>query len=213
MKINSGCQDFDLFLEGGYESGLITGFYGAASTGKTTLVMLAALEQIKRGKKVFFIDTEHGFSIERFQQLGGSKNSMESLFVFDIKDFNEQCMKLEEIGKIKDFRGIGLIVIDTMSFFYRIALQEDKVANSKVARQFKILSYLSREYDIPVLVTHQVYSKIEKNDTEVVGGDMIKNWCKWLIHLQKGKKRKAVLVKPLQREFIFQIAENGIQKI
>ena len=135
MKINSGCQDFDLFLEGGYESGLITGFYGAASTGKTTLVMLAALEQIKRGKKVFFIDTEHGFSIERFQQLGGSKNSMESLFVFDIKDFNEQCMKLEEIGKIKDFRGIGLIVIDTMSFFYRIALQEDKVANNKISKQ------------------------------------------------------------------------------
>ena len=55
MKINSGCQDFDLFLEGGYESGLITGFYGAASTGKTTLVMLAALEQIKRGKKVLHL--------------------------------------------------------------------------------------------------------------------------------------------------------------
>src|SRR3989344_7621793 len=109
MKINSGCQDFDLFLEGGYESGLITGFYGAASTGKTTLVMLAALEQIKKGKKVFFIDTEQGFSIERFQQLGGNLKSMESLFVFTINDFNKQCMRIEEIGKIKDFRYIGLI--------------------------------------------------------------------------------------------------------
>ncbi len=213
MKIKSGCVDFDLFLEGGYSSGLITGIYGAASTGKTTLVMLAALEQIKIGKKVFFIDTEHGFSIERFQQLGGSVKSMESIFIFSIDNFNEQCMRIEEIGKMKNFEDIGLIVIDTMSFFYRIALQEDKLANSKVAGQFKILSYIAREYDIPVLVTHQVYAKIEKNNIEVVGGDMAKNWCKWLIHLQKWKKRKAVLVKPLEREFIFQIVESGIQKI
>ena len=213
MQLLSGCMDFDLFLEGGYPSGLITGVYGPGGSGKTTLAMLAALGQLKKGKKVFFFDTEQGFSVERFQQLGGNRKNMEYLFLLPIKSFEEQYEKIKELGKMKHFRDIGLIIVDTISRFYRVALKENSSSNSEMATQFKILSHIAREHDIPVLVINQVYALLDRKGVGVVGGHMVENWCKWLIHLEKGKKRKALLIKPMNKEFLFEIVENGIKKL
>ncbi|MCK5723178.1 MAG: PhoH family protein, partial [Gammaproteobacteria bacterium] len=61
-KINaqmpSGCQPLDELLGGGFETGVVTQIFGEAGSGKTNICIQLAVECVKRGKKVIFIDTE-----------------------------------------------------------------------------------------------------------------------------------------------------------
>ena len=68
-KVSSGSAVIDELLEGGFESDVITTVYGSAGTGKTTLCVMSTIKCALDGKKVIFVDTEGGFSIERLKQL------------------------------------------------------------------------------------------------------------------------------------------------
>ena len=67
-KILTGSADIDKWLEGGYEKGIITTFYGPSAAGKSNFVLLAACYQAEN-KKVIFIDTEGSFSLDRINQI------------------------------------------------------------------------------------------------------------------------------------------------
>ena len=54
----------------------ITLIYGTAATGKTTLAMLAAIRLAREKKKTLYLDSEGGFSPERFIQLAGKDASL-----------------------------------------------------------------------------------------------------------------------------------------
>lgn len=48
---------------------------GPPGCGKTNFVILASCSQAKKGKKVIFVDTEGGFSVERVKQIVGEEKS------------------------------------------------------------------------------------------------------------------------------------------
>ena len=100
--IKTGSKDLDDFLDG-YDND-ITMIYGKGATGKTTIVKLAAIEQLKQNKKVIYLDIENGFSLDRFKQLAGGnyKNYLDNLFLFKIKNFKEQHMKIKDLKKLID---------------------------------------------------------------------------------------------------------------
>jgi len=212
MNISTGSLDFDQFLGNGYHADLLTGIYGEAGTGKTTLAMLAAVDQAKKGKKVFFIDTETGFSIERMLQICDDKMLFHKILVIKVKSFDEQSLYIEHLKELKDWKDIGLIIVDSLSSFYRVEAKQN-LLNNQMANQLKLLSYIAQEHHIPVLTTHQVYTDLDTQERKMVGGNMVHNWCKVLIHLEKGKTRKAYLVKPEQRTFHFVIVDTGIKAV
>ena len=72
-KVSAGSYDLNRWLFGGYESDVVTVIYGGSGTGKTNLCLLAAVSQAAKGKKVIFVDTEGGFSVERVKQLAGGE--------------------------------------------------------------------------------------------------------------------------------------------
>jgi DNA repair protein RadB len=74
-KISAGNYDLNVWLKGGYDSGIVTTFYGGPGSGKTNLCMIVAVSQAKKGNKVIFIDTEGGFSSERVKQLYSSNST------------------------------------------------------------------------------------------------------------------------------------------
>lgn len=202
--IKTGCVDLDNLIEGYKEE--ITIIYGPAATGKTTLAKLAALKQTMAGKKVVYVDTENGFSAERFMQLAGYScvDLFDKVLVLKIKDFEDQCRKFEMIEKLID---IGLIIIDSFGKHYRRA-DKNEETNEKLLAQLKILSHKARE-GIPVILTDQVY-EID-NEIKLVGGKMVENFGKCVIELQK-EPRKLVVKKPIEKEMFFEIKERGIFK-
>jgi DNA repair protein RadB len=82
------------------------------------------------------------------------------------------------------------------------------------------LSDIARKYNIPVLVTNQVYSIFEEKDKlEVVGGDLTKYWSKCLVELKIIDMgiREAILRKhrylPEGRRVRFKITDRGLFEV
>ncbi len=201
--VNTGSKALDSYFN--YPESL-TCIYGSPASGKTTLCFLAALYE--KGK-IVFIDTENGFSTDRIRQLGGKVP--ENIFLLKAKDFNEQCNLVENLLKLKD--KVSLIIIDSFTRYYRKELQEKKDVNPKLSRQLSILSEISREAKIPIIVTSQIYSTMDKN-IEAVGGRMLKNWCPCIIKLEKEQERKIILEKHPEKLFLdkkFEIINDGIK--
>ena len=69
-----------VLLEYGRE---VTCIYGPAASGKTTLALMACVEAAKEGKKVLFIDTEEGFSVDRFKQISGDVYLLKNIIILN----------------------------------------------------------------------------------------------------------------------------------
>jgi DNA repair protein RadB len=235
-KISTGSYDFNKWLYGGYEKGIITMIAGAPGCGKTNFCFLVSCSQAKKGKKVIFMDTEGGFSVERIKQLAGEdyEEILKNIFLLEPTSFEEQKkIFIKLLEKVKKEQ-IGLIVVDGMSMLYRLELGEmnkseesNKIReiNREVAKQMRALAEIARKQKIPVIITNQVYSSFlseekwkngAERETNIVGGDLFKYWSKCIIELKGGSgKRRAVLLKHRslpQKELSFEIFNEGVRK-
>jgi len=207
-KISSGSIDLDEWLNGGYDKDIITVFYGPAGSGKTNLCLIAAAEQAALGKKVVFIDTEGGFSVERLKQLA-SLDVLKNIVIIKATSFYEQKMAFDKLLEVIN-KNVSLIVVDSLVMQYRLELGQassdknyDKVhiLNRMLAKQLRILSEIARKKNVAVLCTDQVYGQFlteeellagKEKSFNMVGGDIIKYWAKCIIkleNLQHGRKK------------------------
>ncbi len=233
-KISAGSYDLNKWLFGGYEKDIITTIYGPAGSGKTNFCILVSVSQAKKGNKVIYIDTEGGFSVERFRQIAGGEyeNALKNILLLKPTSFEEQEKAFEKLLKeIK--KGINLIVVDGMTMLYRLELAEARKkseeeiskTNSKLARQLRTLAEIARTKNIPVIVTNQVYSDFlseedlrqgKEREIHMVGGNLLEYWSKCIIELKNERgKRKAVLRKHRslpEKSLDFEIVNNGIRK-
>lgn len=233
-KISAGSFDLNKWLAGGYEKSVITMIAGPPGCGKTNFCMLASCSQAKKGNKVIFVDTEGGFSVERFKQIVSEDYEavLEKVFLLEPTNFEEQkkCFLklLEQIKK----EHVGLIVIDGMAMLYRLELgdavkerddEKIKKINREVAKQMRALAEIARKQDIPIIITNQVYKGFQneedwkkgvEREVNIVGGDLMKYWSKCIIELKNdGGKRKAILLKHrsmASKEMGFVIKDKGI---
>lgn len=220
-RVSSGVSFIDKLLEGGLELDAITTLYGPAGAGKTNLALLAAVETVKRGKKVIYIDTEGGFSVERLKQIASNyKIVLDNVLFLRPVSFEEQkdmILKLKESINDK----IGLIVVDTLNMLYRMqrSYNEDDKGVQDLNAQLLALNELSRKHNIPVLLTSQVYSAFENKKVKIVGGDVMLYTSKCLLEIELllHGKRKIVLHKHRSvgsgKEAIFKIVESGVEEV
>jgi DNA repair protein RadB len=234
-RISAGSYDLNKWLFGGYEKDIITMVAGPAGSGKTNFVLLASCSQAKKGNKVIFVDSEGGFSVERVKQIAGVekyKEILDNILLLQPTSFDEQKNDFERLLKSVSEGQVGLIVVDGMAMLYRLELgdavksKEDeriREVNREVARQMRSLAEISRKKNIPVMITNQVYNGFLSEEdikngverqTNIVGGDLMKYWCKTVIELKMDRgKRKAILLKHRsikEKEMFFEIKDKGI---
>ncbi len=152
------CPPLDDLLGGGLESGIITRVYGEAGSGKTNFCLQAARQCVCSGKKVAYIDTE-GVSVERIKQLCveyDHKKILRDILFFTPESFESQEQMVCDAIAAK---GVGLIIIDTITMFYRLNLEHDKEsAIRSFTRQITNLQVAARQKDLFVIITEQVYT-------------------------------------------------------
>lgn len=220
MRFSSGFKELNELLGGGYNCSEINMIYGPAASGKTTACFLAAIVIAKKGKKVLFLDTERGFSVERVKQLVGEdyKRIIENIFVLNISSFDEQKKQFLRLFSVVAEGDFDLIVVDTLGAHYRRALKENVyVVNKEMDAEFNVLRDIAKKSRAGVLVTNQVYADFkEKDKVEIVGGNMFRNWSGVLLELKEFSegKRGVVLVKSggkvvKEKELVFKIEERG----
>jgi DNA repair protein RadB len=216
-RVPTGIAALDLLLGGGLERRAITQLYGEPGCGKSTLTLIAAVERLRAGESVIYLDTE-GFSVERFRQVagGGAEDLARNLFLFEPLDFEQQGLMIAESERLLQKGGVGLIVLDSATALYRTELTSGKEAQRKLARQMIYLLGLSKRYNIPVLITNQVYMDVTRNVATGLGGSAMAHISKAIVRLEGAEgTRRAILEKHRSRPpggtFFFEMTGDGIR--
>lgn len=194
-------SSLDALLGGGVESGALTEFYGEAASGKTNVCLQLARNVARAGRKVVYIDTE-GVSLERLEQMCGAdyKKVQQSILFFEPFSLREQEQVVEKAARLAMATpDVGLVVLDSATLLYRVALSAtDGVRERRVlATQLQSLAVVARKRDVPVVMTNQVYTNVEQEVLEPLGGQLIRHLTKAVVRLDKAGpgRRKATLVK------------------
>ncbi len=206
--MKTGSKDLDSVFQYKNE---ITMIYGEAASGKTTLAKIAAISQARIKKKVVFVDTENGFSIERFKQLAGKDYGkiLDNIMLFKPRNLREQRKIMKDIVKLVETGKIGLVIVDTIGIHYRAEFKKDeKYANRSIGENIKILKWVAGK-GLPAIITNQVYSDLN-NNVKNVGGNMVLDACNTAILLEKNPRR-LIIKKPENKEARFEIKEDGIE--
>jgi DNA repair protein RadB len=205
-------------MGGGLEIRTLTQFFGEPASGKSTLCMIAAIAALRAGQTVAYIDTE-GFSIERFRQIAGADTDAiaDRLFLFEPLDFEHQGQVITECEKVLKAHKPGLLVMDSATALYRTDLEKGRDAIQLLTKQMIHLLGYAKRYDLPVIITNQVYMDTGKNTCYGLGGYALEHISKVIVRLEKGEgagQRRARLVKHRSRpegaSFSYEITEDGI---
>jgi len=181
--------------------GLVT-IYGEAGSGKSLLCMLSCIEKANT-QKIIYIDPQGNFSAERIKQLSPSnyEQILKNILIIRPKTFEEQEGLLNQLRKSKF--SLGLLIIDPISFFYRLEFAKGEkdayIINRNLGVQLTYLNEISRRKDIAIIITAETHSNPNGNqDASMVGGNVLDYMSNFIIELRKFDKKKkiAVLKKP-----------------
>lgn len=217
-KQSSGNAALDALLGGGLELRTISQFYGEPASGKSTLCLVAAVACLRAGHAVAWIDSE-GFSTERFRQVAGADTDAiaDRFFLFEPVDFEHQGAMILEVEKVLKAHKPGLLVIDSATALYRTDLEKGRDAMQALTRQMLHLLGYAKRYEVPVLITNQVYMDTVRNTFAGLGGTALEHLSKVIVRLEKTDTpgvRRARLVKHRSRpegaSFDYEITGDGI---
>lgn len=216
-----GNEALDALLGGGLERKTITQLFGEPASGKTTLCLIAAVTCLRAGQFVIWIDSD-GFSVERFRQVAGddAETLADRLILYEPTDFDEQGVMILDADRILKIQKVGLVVMDSATALYRTELERGKDAMQTLTRQILVLLGYAKRYNIPILITNQVYVDTTTNTYVGLGGTALEHISKAIVRLEKCEsmgERRAFLVKHRSRPegamFNFEMAKNGINVV
>jgi DNA repair protein RadB len=163
-RIPTGCPSLDALLRGGFGRGEVTLVYGEAGTGKTTTVIQVATSAARMGLKVLYIDSDHSFTHQRFQQIARNESqaASELIMIFLPETFAEQRVLIESFQNYIT-PSVGLVIVDSMSSLYRAAFSNAEsifTLNRDLSRQLAYMGELSASTGISCIVTSQVHARL-----------------------------------------------------
>jgi DNA repair protein RadB len=217
-RVSTGSPELDALLGGGFERKAITQFYGEPASGKSSFCVIASAARLGSGSSVIFLDTE-GFSIERFRQVAGERagDLARNLYLYEPTDFEQQGVTIAEAESILKSREVGIMILDSATGLYRTQLGKGRDPMQKLTKQMVYLLGLAKRYDIPAVITNQVYMDVTRNTFVGLGGTALEHISKTIVKTERldGGLRRATLVKhrskPAGGYFDFVITETGIK--
>ena len=196
MRLNlilpSGVSLLDRILNGGLNTGLFTHVYGDAAAGKTTLALQFVTNALRLDMGTIYVNSESTSPVTRLEQMtekpfGDIENMVK---VLAPKGFNEQGALIDDL-ELYLRENTKLVVIDTLTRYYRLELEDKKTNYAKhreLNRQAGVLKGLARNHEIVVLVLNQVRSKMKGiHDFEPVAKNILEYWADYTIKLRVTK--------------------------
>ncbi len=218
-RLPTGSKILDDLLGGGFEVGTISQIFGEPASGKTNICIQLAVNVLREGKRVIYIDTE-GFSVERFRQIAGPEaEKLASHFIlFSPMSFEEQYTAIKETEKLVQ-QNVGLIILDSATAFYRLELEskDSMLLKRELANQITALLGMARKYNVAVVITNQIYMDVDKEELRAVGGNMLEHISKAIVQLSRTGigTRMAVIKKHRSmaegQSAEFKITANGVE--
>ncbi len=211
----------DRLLGGGLETDSVTELYGEGGSGKTLFCLDVAVRVARAGRWVLYIDTE-GVSVDRLRAIAGEElEALLGRFLLSTpKDLAEQgravatACALAREGK----RPVGLLVLDSATFYYRLALSssDEDTAREALSLELADLVATSLRAQVPVLLTNQVWRSVKEGTLEPLGGSFLNHAAKTILRFDRlpGARRRVVLTKHRSRpegSAEFRITSTGLE--
>ncbi|RLE77992.1 MAG: hypothetical protein DRJ39_02065 [Thermoprotei archaeon] len=148
--MSTGVPEIDDFLKISY--GTVSMFFGTPFSGKTTICLSIALNELAKNKKVLYIDSENGVFPSRIHQMAsrskiGNLNNLKLLKLYSLN---------EVLKYAKNFmNNYDIVIIDSFSRPFLKSLH----ARSTRELEEKYQEKLVKSYDILTDLAGQVYSE------------------------------------------------------
>src|SRR5712664_828892 len=224
-RLSTGMGGLDRLLKGGFALRQINLVYGEASTGKTVLAMQSARRAAGRGFKVFFVDADLSFSVQRLESLDRGRELAENIVVFQPEHFREQ-IRITESLEVLLTQTPALLIVDSVTGLYRADLEKPGtvfVHNRELNRQLAYLSDLVSRFELTILLTGQVHSQPSRGSWIIapVATRTLRHWSHLILRLRPTPRRdvrEGLLEKIDGREArgaraLFRIGETGLEDV
>ncbi len=201
-RFPTGIASVDRLLGGGLETDCVTEVFGEGGCGKTLFCLEVAARVAREGRFVFYVDTE-GVSLERLRAIAPDDldRVLAKLLISAPKDIEEQRRAVATVCALArdGTRAVGLLVVDSLTNYYRLALSGpgEEEAREALALQIADAVAATRARGFPALVTNQVYRSVKEGTLEPVGGSYLNHAAKTILRFDRlpGARRRVVLVK------------------
>ncbi len=201
-RFPTGIASVDRLLGGGLETDCVTEIFGEGGCGKTLFCLEVAARVAREGRFVFYVDTE-GVSLERLRAIAPDDldRVLARLLISAPRDIEEQRKAVATVCALArdGKRPVGLLVVDSLTNYYRLALSGPTEEEAREALALQIADAVSatRARGFPAIVTNQVWRSVKEGTLEPVGGSYLNHAAKTILRFDRlsGPRRRAVLVK------------------
>ena len=220
-KLPTGVPGVDALLGGGLEPDGLTELYGEGGSGKTLLCLQAAVGVALADRWVFYIDTE-GVSVDRLEAIAQGRLDavLRRLLLATPHSLEEQGRAVARAAALarEGLRPVGLIVLDSATFYYRLTLAGGAEDEGRLALGLELADLLAASLaaHVPVLFTNQVWRNPRGGTLEPLGGSFVNHAAKTILRVERlpGDRRRVVLVKHRARpegSAEFRITPTGLR--
>ncbi len=174
-RLKIGVKELDELLGGGLEQGTLVELYGRPASGKTQMAMHISINARLRGEeggletKVFYIDTERGFSPTRIMEMChlrglDEKEIMEGIFCSPVTSTYELSVAVERASNLIKGGEVGLLIVDSLLTPFRLEFKGIRELSQRQQAVKDVLRVLRRASDMGALVfiTNQVVGRVAK---------------------------------------------------
>jgi len=220
-RLPTGIPSVDRLLGGGIEMDSVSELYGEGGSGKTLFCLEVAHRVAREGRWVFYIDTE-GVSVDRLHAIAGEglERVLKRLLLSTPKNLEEQTRAIATAGALArdGKRSVGLIVVDSVTFYYRLSLSGADEDDARQALSLELADLVSTalQAHVPVLVTNQVWRNLRDGTLEPLGGSFVNHVAKTILRFDRlpGPRRRITLVKHRslpEGSAEFRITDTGLE--
>lgn len=215
--IPTGLKQLDRFLSGGIPSGVIVDIFGGNATGKTLLSLQLAVNSIKNGGKVLYIDTTGGFRPERILEIQKSSGiNFDLLGKITVSRVTNTFQQIDALSNLNTQNDFSLIVIDNITdlFSYEYTARESIAEkNALFMRYMRNLSHIAVTNKIPIVITNMIRHLKDKEVENMKGA--IDQFTHIKIHLFKNStKYNGRIYWALHKEyFAYEIGDTGVHSV
>lgn len=220
-RLATGVPALDALLGGGLETDSVTEVYGEGGSGKSALVLHLAGRVARDGRWVLYVDTE-GVSLERLEGASPDRFAevLRRLLIARPRSLPEQDGAVATAAALarEGRRPVGLIVVDSLAFYYRVAAAGDEADEGRASLLGELAELVdaSASAHVPALFTNQVWRSQRDGSLEPLGGSFVNHAAKTILRLDRSdeNRRRAVLVKHRSRpegSAPFRITATGIE--
>ncbi|MHA2280555.1 MAG: hypothetical protein ACXAC5_06865 [Promethearchaeota archaeon] len=215
-------KEFPLF------KGIIS-IWGDFGVGKTTFSLQTAMNTVRNENKIIYIYSKPNFPAEKIIQMSkGSIETLQRIMFIQTENFedlynivhNLEFLILKNIKLSKE--RYKLIIIDSLTDLYRLALNKDKKEknynlNYNLNQILANLSFINTTYNIDILIVNEKVNKLVDNQIIEVqsGGKVMEYWVTLNIKIERTevlKQRKLIINKhpEIQNQvFTYSLTKNG----